>query len=213
MKMKIHIENPIKGRHYEAIFKNETIDNVTESDAEVQLRMDTYIAIMQEKASRGIGWGWSARTIKSEDMLPKWETILLQRRMETDPVSGEEYEVCDLDKEYTYQEFDLTEEYHKELNKKIKKDKGKNFRILAEDLYDVLKGHAWDNNLSLAQKEQLQTENATLFQYLKNHMPITAKPLIDALVADGTLITQDMLDDMALEYQEFEIANPDITIP
>lgn len=97
--------------------------------------------------------------------------------------------------------------------KDAKKLRGKLFKDLAGDIYDIMKAHCFDNGLTTAQIEQVKTENATVFQLLQDEMPVTAKPLVDALVADGTLITQAMLDDIALEYQEFADANPDITIP
>jgi hypothetical protein len=92
--------------------------------------------------------------------------------------------------------------------KDAKKSKGDHFRTLANDILAVITGHVYDNGLDLAQQTQLKTENATAFQLLDEGQPLQAKPLIDALVADGTLITQAMLDDTALEYTEFFEAYP-----
>lgn len=97
--------------------------------------------------------------------------------------------------------------------KNTKKNKGHLFRQLSRDLYNIMKGHAYDNGLNASQISQLKTDNATVFALIKDEMPITAKPLIDALVVDGTLITQDFVDDLALEYTEFFAAHPEIPAP
>ena len=94
--------------------------------------------------------------------------------------------------------------------KNAKKIKGKAIKELCNDLLGIVAGHVRENNLTAEQLTQLKTDNADIFTLLKDTSPITAKPLIDALVVDGTLITQELYDDLQLEYTEFNEMYPDI---
>ena len=96
--------------------------------------------------------------------------------------------------------------------KNNKKNKGTVLKQLCLNLMDIITGHAIDNGLTGEQMEQVEDDNSVLYKHLKAGRGKPARNRIDALVADGTLITQDMLDDLQLEITEFEEANPTINI-
>lgn len=104
MKTRIEVVNLITGVEISVDFYNEN----GETDAQVQTRMDAYIALMQAKADRGLGWGWSARRVlKSET--PELPTEFIPF------IATETAEYWDLNKTYSYETQDLTTEYDAEL--------------------------------------------------------------------------------------------------
>ena len=96
--------------------------------------------------------------------------------------------------------------------KDTKKFKGKAVKSLCDDLLGIVAGHVTANSLDAQQLVDLKTNNETVFTLLKDCSPLTAKPHIDALVVDGTLITQNLYDDLQLEYTEFFAAHPDFNV-
>lgn len=104
MKKTITVVNLINGRSFGIDFYNEN----GETDAETQARMDAYIALMQAKADKGIGWGWSARRVYKADT-PSLPGMFVSF------ILSETAEYWDLDKTYSYDEQNLTTEYDAEL--------------------------------------------------------------------------------------------------
>jgi hypothetical protein len=115
MRIKVEIQNLVSGIRYRSIFQNETINGVTESDEEVRSKIDAWKARQEEKTTRGIGWGWCARIIKKDDYRDEYAPILIEEFNEVDPMTGEAITYCRLDKEYAYNEYNLTSEYVSEL--------------------------------------------------------------------------------------------------
>ena len=114
LKIKIDITNIVTGRKWGTCFYNENIGGVMQSDAEVQSRMDSWIAQMESKALRGVGWGWAARDIPKTEMEDKYLPILIEE-YEKPSESGGTETWCKLDKEYTIVTEDLTAEFEAEL--------------------------------------------------------------------------------------------------
>ena len=210
MKIKVSINNIITGEKFSGEFINEQYDSGIELDAEVQERCEDCIALQERKTTRGIGWGWNARVIKKEDMLDKWNPILLEEFDEVDSVSGETITYCRLDKEYTITTEDLTTEHNKELSLKKALEEGNAILDLAKKLHSVCAYHCRKNGLTETQQLELKSDNSSIFQMLKDGQSLSVRPYIEALTADGTLITQEMLNDMSQCYSEFDLKYPDI---
>jgi len=105
---------------------------------------------------------------------------------------------------------DKTQEIESKNLKDGKRFKGKVLRDLSQSILNIVTGHVLDNNLTNSQINQLKSDFNQVFRLLQENMPLTAKPLIDAIVADGTIVTQVMLDDLEMEYGEFKKKYPDI---
>lgn len=110
----------------------------------------------------------------------------------------------------TYTQEDKTSEMQREVNKESKKFKGNIFRQLSQNVLDIVSGHVFNNNLTGQQIENLK--QSPPYRYLLENMPLTAKPLIDALIPDGVILTQLILDDINLEYQKYKTLYPEIVI-
>lgn len=94
--------------------------------------------------------------------------------------------------------------------KEEKARKGQALKVLADKILHIIAGHNHDNGLDATQIAGLKTSHTEAFAALSDGMPYTAKSFIDDITPDGTLITQDELDHVALEYAEFAIANPSL---
>ena len=109
MKKRVDVSNIITGRNFSACFYNED----GQTDVQVQTRLDTWVAEMEEEASNGKGWGWAAREIPKTEMEDIYLPILLEEYSKT--VDGEVQVWCRLDKEYTITITDLTTEYENDI--------------------------------------------------------------------------------------------------
>lgn len=87
--------------------------------------------------------------------------------------------------------------------------KGKILNDLAVRIYNIISGHAYDDNLTAVQIATLKSTYPEAFQALSEGQPITAKTYIDSITPDG-IITQDVLDHVALEYTEFYANYPSL---
>jgi hypothetical protein len=88
--------------------------------------------------------------------------------------------------------------------------KGKLFEELSGNVMAIVRAHVYNNGLTLEQKNTLMTTHSDVFQTLKDGLPLTAKTLIDAITPDGTLITQNMINEINMVYADFSAAYPDI---
>lgn len=95
-------------------------------------------------------------------------------------------------------------------NRDNKRNIGRHVKELRDNLLDIVTGHITQNNLTTGQIQTMKNENQTLFTLLKERSPLSAKTLVDSLTIDGTLITQDMYDDLQTEYSEFKELYPDL---
>ena len=87
---------------------------------------------------------------------------------------------------------------------------GNSKKKLADTILAIIAGHNETNGLDTAQIESIKADYPVAMDLLATGMPITAKPLIEAIVPDGVIITQDELDHVALEYAEFELNHPTV---
>ncbi len=94
--------------------------------------------------------------------------------------------------------------------KEEKARKGSLKKALADKILAIIAGHNEDNGLDATQIASIKASNPEVMELLSTGMPMTAKPLIEAITPDGTIITQDELDHVALEYADFAKANPDL---
>jgi len=106
VKIRVIVNNIIYNKVYGAIFENEN----GESDQDVQDRLNAWKNRMEEKAKSGLGWGWCAREIPKTEMEDKYLPILIEEYERPDVGMGGTETWCVLDKEYTYEEVDLTAE-------------------------------------------------------------------------------------------------------
>lgn len=118
MRIKVEVENLVTGVQHGGTFQNETINGVTESDVIVREKVDKWKAQQEEKTTRGCGWGWCARIIKKDDYKIEYAPTLIEEFDDVDPMTGETITYCRLDKEYTYNEYNLTSEQQAELAEK-----------------------------------------------------------------------------------------------
>ena len=82
---------------------------------------------------------------------------------------------------------------------------GESKKKLAERILAIIAGHNETNGLDAAQILSIEASYPEVLALLQKGMPITAQPLIAAIVPDGTVITQLELDHVALEYAEFSV--------
>ena len=90
------------------------------------------------------------------------------------------------------------------------KKKGRVLRELSQDILKITAGYCLENSLTPDQVSSLRTNNASIFDLLNASTPITAKPLIDAISPDGTIVKQELLDSINLEYTGYYAKYPDI---
>lgn len=103
------------------------------------------------------------------------------------------------DAEYTQLEDELTriEAIASESNaKKQRENLGKLAVEMCQRAINVVAGYNITNNLTSAQKDQLESDFATIFDRLSKFRPAQARVLIEAVVVDGVLVTQEMKDEL-----------------
>lgn len=93
---------------------------------------------------------------------------------------------------FTYQIDDTTEEFNTLQLRIEMKAKGERARRICEECLDIIAGFNIDRALTGAQITQMQSQFGTIEAYLKANRPMSAKPLIQALIPDEDLITTQM---------------------
>ncbi len=112
--------------------------------------------------------------------------------------------------EATAEIFDLTEYNAKVTIKEGKRTVGKILRELSQNTLDIITGHFSTKNLTLTEIADLKVQFADAYQSLSENMPLTAKTYLDQILPDGNLVTQEILDDVNLEYSIYKENYPDI---
>ena len=79
---------------------------------------------------------------------------------------------------------------------------------LADKILAIIAGHNEKNGLDASQIASLEQRYPEILSLLQKGMPMTAKPLIEGISPDGVVITQEELDHVALEYEDFLEENP-----
>lgn len=91
-----------------------------------------------------------------------------------------------------------------------KAEKGRKYKDLASLVLHIIGGHNVDNGLDATQIASIKTSHPEAFAALSDGQPFTAKPFIDAITPDGTIITQEELDHVAEAYAMFAETDPDL---
>lgn len=76
--------------------------------------------------------------------------------------------------------------------RKQKKETGKAIRKVCESVLDLIAGYNIESNLTAEQVTELENTFSTIAMYLRANRPFSAKPLIEAIVPDETLVTTEM---------------------
>jgi len=84
-----------------------------------------------------------------------------------------------------------------------KKVAGRTVRHICQSILDLIAGINLEKGLTTAQIDQMEVDHADILKALQNNRPDKAKPLIEAVVPDGTLITQADIDEMLEIYTEY----------
>jgi hypothetical protein len=82
-------------------------------------------------------------------------------------------------------------------------DRGRKVRALSQDLLDLVAGWNMERQLTGQQISDLITLVSPIMEMLQANRPFQAKPLIESLVVDGILITQDMKDQSIALYETY----------
>lgn len=106
---------------------------------------------------------------------------------------------------------DITSDIDKRNSKNSKKKIGKVLAELSQNIMRIIKGHLYHANLTEAEYSQLKSDFATTYQALSENRPLVAKGYIDQITPTG-VITQDIIDDVYLEYEEYKEQYPSIVI-
>lgn len=156
--------------------------------------------------SKPFPWGYKKERWLTEDQFTteSIETSVDQRQVESiDGIGVIEYK---FNKEYNIAiEEDLLFEVRKKRDELAAK--GKALKELANKIIYIIAGHNQENELDLNQIIQIKQRYSTIFQLLSDGQPMSAKILIDQVVPDGVLITQEELDHVQLEYADFFAAH------
>lgn len=114
--------------------------------------------------------------------------------------------------EATVEITDLTEYLAKIENLKQKKLIGTVLRQLSQSILDIITGHLATSGLTTDQVSQLKLDFTDIYYYLSENMPLSAKSLLDDVVPDGVIVTQAIIDDILLEYEEYKKTYPSIIV-
>jgi len=107
--------------------------------------------------------------------------------------------------------YNLTEVRARENVKNLRKRKGFILRDLAQNILNIATGYFYDQNLTAQQVAGLKSTYPEVFTFLNENMPLTAKTYIDLMPIEG-LITQELIDNINLEYDSYKELFPDIVI-
>jgi len=86
--------------------------------------------------------------------------------------------------------------------------KGLALRTVAERLYAIITDYIYEGGYTPAEIETFKATYPEIFNLLAAKQPLTAKTYIDALVVGG-IITQDLKNDLAMEYSDFFSSYPE----
>lgn len=86
-----------------------------------------------------------------------------------------------------------------------KKKIGRIAASVVQDVLDVIAGHNVTNGLTVAQIDQFESTHTQILGALQSKRPAKAKGLIQAVTPDGTLVTQDMKDDVLAVFSSYGI--------
>lgn len=118
------------------------------------------------------------------------------RTVELEP----EYKVLPPQATYVIEDITAESQLKNSIEQKIKL--GKNVRKLSQDVLALIAGWNLDRNLTVEQITEIETTFTDIQKLLMSERPFSAKPLIDAITPDGTLVTQEMIDQVNHLYQE-----------
>ncbi len=90
-----------------------------------------------------------------------------------------------------------------ETAREAKRAAGASVGNIAKEVVEVIAGHNLSNSLSVADIDQMEADHGAIFDALNKSRPDKAKPLIEAIVPDGSRVTQDMKDDVLAVYAKY----------
>lgn len=99
---------------------------------------------------------------------------------------------------------DITDEMQAIKDRESKIAKGRAVRKLSEDILDVIAGFNIDSDLSITEIDQMTSTFAKPKAYLEANRPFSAKPLLEAIVPDGRIVTESMRKMILDLYSEFK---------
>lgn len=79
---------------------------------------------------------------------------------------------------------------------------GRKAKLVCQEVLDLIAGFNIERALTVEQIATLKTTFATIKEYLNDSQPWSAKAEVEALTPDGTLVTQEMKDDILQEFSE-----------
>ena len=87
--------------------------------------------------------------------------------------------------------------------KATRKNNGKIARSICESVLDMVAGYNVENDFTAEQITQMEVDFTTIVLLLRANRPNTAKQLIELLVVDELVITQELKDDILDEMRDF----------
>ena len=87
-------------------------------------------------------------------------------------------------------------------SRELRKKKGSGARKICTEILDIIAGYNIENSLSTAQKDGLEASYGPIVQALTINRPMKAKPLLVAVPVDGTIVTQEMKDEILEVYSK-----------
>lgn len=108
-----------------------------------------------------------------------------------------------IESEFTYEIEDITAQYNIEQNKMRLINKGDSFAKACQNCLSIIGGYNDDRGLTVEQITQMATTFAQIESTLNRRMPKTSKVLINAIVPDGAIVTQELKDLLLDELREY----------
>ena len=93
----------------------------------------------------------------------------------------------------------------KDLDDIYKKYLGKKFRSCCESVLDYIAGMNSDRELTTEQIDEMEVTFGGIAQLLRANRPQSAKVLIEQIVVDDVLVTEEMKQDILEEFAEYGI--------
>ena len=118
-------------------------------------------------------------------------------------IEGVEYTSYKIPSEFTYEIEDITAQYNLEQNKMRLINKGDSFAKVCQNCLSIIGGYNDDRGLTVEQITQMATTFAQIESTLNRRMPKTSKVLINAIVPDGAIVTQELKDLLLDELKEY----------
>lgn len=108
---------------------------------------------------------------------------------------------------------DQTDKIDKFNKKEVRKARGHILAELSENILSIVSGHLYSANLDEAQADAFTQKFQGAYVNLTRNRPLTAKTYIDQITPDqDDNVTQDLLDYVNLEYEEYKEKYPSIIV-